>query len=441
MTDSAPTYTPKLAFFADDFTGATDALERLELGGVATTLFLEPPTDEQLKAAGSPSAIGVAGRTRSLPTGEMHAELVPIFERFRELRARHVHYKVCSTFDSSPETGSIGHALLLAAGVFGRRPVPVVAGYPSLGRWVAFGNLFATFGTGADGAAYRIDRHPVMARHPATPAYEADLCERLKEQGCRQIALLDFRSLSPPAEAVVDAYLRVASAGEGADAVVIDTLTADHLHTIGVVLESLADSGAPLFSVGSSGVESALTAAWQTGSPWSGPTDTPTGPSLILVGSCSAVTREQARAAESAGVLRLEIDPEAPDAEAVEATVVGRLAAGDSVLVATSLESVSECCSAALLGKAFAKLVEACADSLADGLLVVAGGDTASCTVRELGVKSIRMQSPFVPGAPVCQLTAPGRAADNLRVVLKGGQVGPPNLFVPLAGATASMRL
>jgi uncharacterized protein YgbK (DUF1537 family) len=33
-----------LAFYGDDFTGSTDAMEALAISGYRTVLFLEPPT-------------------------------------------------------------------------------------------------------------------------------------------------------------------------------------------------------------------------------------------------------------------------------------------------------------------------------------------------------------------------------------------------------------
>ena len=47
----------------------------------------------------------------------------------------------------------------------------MAVGAPQLKRYTAFGHLFA----GYQGQTYRIDRHPVMSRHPVTPMDEADL--------------------------------------------------------------------------------------------------------------------------------------------------------------------------------------------------------------------------------------------------------------------------
>ena len=137
-----------LAFYGDDFSGSTDAMEALALAGVPTALFLQPPSAEQLARLPDLRAVGLAGVSRSLPAGEMERELLPAFTALRKLGAPLVHYKVCSTFDSSPETGSIGRAIDLGRQIFAASFVPLVVGAPVLGRYCAFGNLFARSGVG-----------------------------------------------------------------------------------------------------------------------------------------------------------------------------------------------------------------------------------------------------------------------------------------------------
>ena len=107
-----------LAFYGDDFTGSTDALEFICRAGAKAILFIEPPTAEQLKQYPGLDAYGVAGKTRSLPPDEMEKMLLPAFEQMRATGTKHVHYKVCSTFDSSPTIGSIGKAIDCGAAVF-----------------------------------------------------------------------------------------------------------------------------------------------------------------------------------------------------------------------------------------------------------------------------------------------------------------------------------
>ena len=60
-----------LAFYGDDLTGSTDALEFICRAGAKTVLFIDPPTSKQLDAFPDLDAYGVAGKTRSLSPKEM----------------------------------------------------------------------------------------------------------------------------------------------------------------------------------------------------------------------------------------------------------------------------------------------------------------------------------------------------------------------------------
>src|SRR5690606_15440759 len=180
----------KVAFFGDDFTGSTDALETLEEMGLDTVLFTEVPTLEQLKAFGDKQAIGIAGMTRTLPRGEIEQQLKKVFDLFSAITVKHGHYKVCSTFDSSPEVGSIGKEVDVGAKACSADVVPLVVVAPSRGRFCAFGNLFARVGTGSKGEVFRLDRHPSMSKRPVTPAKESDLRHHLALQTQKDIRLV-----------------------------------------------------------------------------------------------------------------------------------------------------------------------------------------------------------------------------------------------------------
>src|SRR6201991_2325929 len=90
-----------LAFYGDDFTGSTDALEFLTKAGARTVLFLDTPSQDQLAAYPGLQAFGVAGMTRAMAPPAMEQTLLPAFSALKSSGARHIHYKVCSTFDSS----------------------------------------------------------------------------------------------------------------------------------------------------------------------------------------------------------------------------------------------------------------------------------------------------------------------------------------------------
>src|SRR5215470_14943556 len=124
-----------LTWYGDDFTGSTDVLEMLSLHGLASVLFLERPGAELLDRFAHYRAFGLAGSSRSRSPEWMDEHLPPACEWLASLGAPICHYKVCSTFDSSPQVGSIGRALEIGQRLFGTPCVPIIAGAPALGRY------------------------------------------------------------------------------------------------------------------------------------------------------------------------------------------------------------------------------------------------------------------------------------------------------------------
>lgn len=420
----------KLAYYADDFTGATDALESLAQAGLRTRLFLSPPTAAQCAGL---EAVGVAGFTRSLAPAAMEAVLRPAFTALRGLAPRHVHYKVCSTFDSSPTVGSIGRAIDVGAGVFGSRVVPLLVAAPALGRYCAFGHLFARYGIGSLGAIYRLDRHPAISRHPVTPMTEADLRVHLGAQTKRSIGLLAVPALECPAAETTKAFDLLVEAGS--DIVLIDGLNAGHLLRAGALIDGLAGEG-PVFSVGSSGIEAALCAHWGDGRPESregsappeprpgGNGSRPGGPLLVVSGSCSPVTGGQIDWAMANGFTGIEFSSTALPA------VLAALKSGRSTVVYTSRGQANRTpVPSGKLGTELGQLTREAIAQTGVRRLVVAGGDTSSYATRALGIESLEILAPLVPGAPLCRARAPGSPLDGLEVNFKGGQVGAPDYF------------
>ena len=247
----------KLTFYGDDITGSTDAMEALVLAGVPTVLFLEPPTLKQVSEKFPHiQAVGLAGMSRTMTPQEMEDSLPGAFSSLKELAAPVIHYKVCSTFDSSPSVGSIGRATELGMNVFNSTIVPVAVGAPKLKRFVVFGNHFATIGD----LTYRLDRHPVMSKHPITPMDESDLRLHLGRQTNKKIGLLDIRHLDL-SDTERDVFLQK-QIDDGVEIIILDTLDRSHLKKIGQLLWSLGKHS-QTFVVGSSGVEFALTELWQ----------------------------------------------------------------------------------------------------------------------------------------------------------------------------------
>lgn len=414
----------RLAYFADDFTGATDALESLARAGLRTRLFLDPPLAE--RCAGL-DAVGVAGLTRALAPEAMEAVLRPAFSALRALGPRHVHYKVCSTFDSSPSVGSIGRAIDVGAEVFAGPTVPLLVAAPALGRYCVFGNLFARYGIGSAGSIHRLDRHPSVSKHPVTPMTEADLRAHLARQTTKSIGLVDVTDLErSPAESAAALNKLVAA---GHQIVLFDGLDTAHLARVGALIDGLAGS-APLFSVGSSGVGSALAAHWGASSaalPAATPAETPL---LVLSGSCSPVTGGQIAWAKANGFDGFALPADASGFSAALGPINDSLRAGRNVVAYTSLGNHPEAnVHADKLGTLLGRLARELVAATGLRRVVFAGGDTSSYAGRALGIESLEIIAPLVPGAPLCRIHAPGSPADGLEVVFKGGQVGAPDFF------------
>jgi uncharacterized protein YgbK (DUF1537 family) len=411
----------RLAYYADDFTGATDALETLALAGLRTRLFLAPPTADQCAGL---DAVGVAGLTRSLAPDAMETVLRPAFAALKALDPRHVHYKVCSTFDSSPTVGSIGRAIDIGSEVFGGRVVPLLVAAPALGRYSIFGHLYARYGIGSAGAIYRVDRHPSVSKHPVTPMTEADLRVHLAHQTKKKIGLLDISDLDQGPVGI--APLLEKQISDGAQIVLIDGLNSAHLLCAGALIDRLAGNG-PLFSVGSSGIEAALGAHWnlQPASVWS-KRHSETGPTLILSGSCSPVTAGQIDWALGHGFAGVAL---APTGAGNATAIAAALRNGRSVIAFTSRGETNGTVPAEKLGTMLGQLAREVVPQAGVKRLVIAGGDTSSYAARALGIDALDLLAPLSSGAPLCRAHAPGSPADGLEVNFKGGQVGAPDYF------------
>ncbi len=422
-----------LAFYGDDFTGSTDALEFICRAGAKAILFIEPPTAEQLQSYPGLDAFGVAGKTRALHPGEMENILLPAFEKMKATGAKHMHYKVCSTFDSSPTIGSIGKAIDCGAMVFNNTTIPVLGGMPALGRFCVFGNLFAKMGIGSEGKIYRLDRHPSMSKHPVTPADESDLRLHLGKQTHKKIGLIDIIQLKQPVEEIV--------CDEAV--VLIDALSETHLLKTGAWLDAQANT-AQLFSVGSSGIEMALGKYWNEKkvlvpvSEWQHPGKV--NPLLVVSGSCSPVTAMQIAYAKANGFEEVVIDAiKICNDDVVEESILNKvnelLQQQKNVIVHTG-ERQTQNLSSQKLGTALGAIARAATEEGLVKRIVIAGGDTSSYAARAMEIEAVEMVAPIVIGAPLCKIISKNKMMNGIEVNFKGGQVGSENYFeVLLNGA------
>lgn len=358
----------RAAFYGDDFTGSVDALLQFRRAGLSGVLVTGP---EIHVPQGDYDVIGIAGVARSLPTQALADEVVPALRRLRDLRPAVVQYKVCSTADSSPEIGSIGRVIELAQDLFPPAPVPIVFAQPDFGRYTFFGHHFARDGD----AVYRLDRQPTMTSHPVTPADESDLRLHVARQTALRIGSVHWPDLNPEA-------LNRAEAA----AVVCDAFTDEHLDRIAAAV--LAAEPRPRFVVSSGGLSGALgrLLAIEDRVPLPASVAAAAGPTLVLNGSRSALTRRQVAAA-------------GPD------------------IVVHSSDSADR----------LAELADAGLRQNPKTRLVLCGGDTSGAVLRQLGVQTLEITSRPWGNVVLCRASAPQFGA--FEVVVKGGQMGHLDLF------------
>ena len=441
---------PLIAWYGDDFTGSASVMEVLEFGGLPSVLFLQPPSAELLARFPGKRAIGIAGDARSRSPEWMTRHLPPIYAALRETGARILHYKLCSTFDSSPEVGSSGRAAELGMDDW----TPLVVASPRIGRYQAFGTLFAV----ASGSVVRLDRHPTMSVHPVTPMTEADVRRHLGQQTGLPVGLVDLRALASGQGSAALAAERAA----GKRIIAFDVLDEATLAATGKVLWDAALQ-APLFALGSQGLEDALLAHWVACGhvPSPPPVAGPVSQIAVVSGSCSPDTARQIAVAQAQGFAALRIDAACAVSAAlwqaechrVRDAALSALSQGQSAIVFTAagpddpaLPAVAE--AARRAGQSLGDVNEAIGTGLGQVLaqlgaiarvprVVIAGGDTSSRATRGLGLVALTAKAAVAPAVPLLLGHAADPKTPPVELVLKGGQMGAPDLFVTIRDGAA----
>ncbi len=438
---------PRIAWYGDDFTGAAATMEVLTFAGLPSMLFLEPPTEEQLALYPGLQGIGVASTARAQSTTWLDAELPGILARLKALNPGILHYKVCSTLDSSPQTGSIGRAMEIAAGQFSPGLVPILIAAPQLRRYQCFGHLFAAAGD----RVHRLDRHPDMSRHPVTPMDESDVARHIARQSTR--LAIDCISLEDLANGT---FPTPPTASKGTiHAVTLDCIDSASEVAAGAYIWS--NRAANPFVVGSQGVEYALVRHWQeTGELAPCPPPTGIGPAdgmVVVSGSVSPTTAAQIAWSKANGFCTVAFDATqvCGDAAALEAEIgrtteaaLAALSQGRDPLIHTAegpddpaIDRFRAAVSAAngdmtaanqSVGEALGLCLRQILDRSTARRAVVSGGDTSGHATRQLGIFALTALAPTIPGAAIFRAHATG-PMDGLELALKGGQMGSEDYF------------
>lgn len=449
MTDSITTSlknTLLLTWFADDFTGAAAVLEVLAFAGVQSILFLQVPTEEQLNRYSHLQAIGVASTARAQSPEWMAENLPAVFDALQALNPQLLHYKICTTLDSSPTIGSIGRAIEIGNDRVGSDAIPVLVAAPQMRRYQFFGHLFASLGD----AVYRLDRHPVMARHPVTRMTESDVAMHISAQSERLST--SFMSIEDIAAAKLPEQPQESKSISVFAMDCIDELT--ELAAGKLLWERRQQNR---FVVGSQGVEFALVRHWiQSGllKAQSPPKSVGRSNGMVTVsGSVSPTTAEQISWSRANGfsAIRFNVCTACEDGSELENEIIRVVNEGitalehnidpliftaegpDDPAVTNLIDAVSAS------GKAMSEVNKSIGLALGTVLhrmlvqsnvrrAVISGGDTSGYVIQQLGIIALSALAPTIPGASLSRAHADG-PMDGLELALKGGQMGSADYF------------
>ncbi len=441
-----------LAFYGDDFTGSADAMEALTINGVKTALFLGHPSQERLQERPSDlQAVGISGVSRTMTPSQMDDELPEQFTLLKNLDPRLIHYKVCATFDSSPDIGSIGHAADIGFRVIKPSAGVIVQGVPILGRYIVFGNHFTVYGD----QRYRLDRHPVMSKHPITPMGEGDLRVHFGRMSKKSVKLIDLLHLKESHESLshrFDQYIE-----EGNDIILFDTLDDDNLMEIGQLIHEKSEAGR-IFAIGSSGFEYAMAGYWQAKGLISKPKEFSSIGSvnqlIVISGSAAANTADQINYALAHGFQGIAlntdrlVDKEAAEDERnrVITQSLASLKENKNILLYSTIGpddpiiektrdrvrqlGIDQSETGKIIGRQQGLILRELLEVTGLGRICVAGGDTCSYTLRQLDIHSLELLMPITPAAPLCLASSDNSVFDGLQVASKGGQIGAPDYFI-----------
>ncbi len=411
--------TTLLGCIADDFTGATDLAGLLARSGVKVSLRIGVPNEPPKDTAAFEI---IALKTRTWPVSDAVNECLSALNWLQKTGAEQFFWKYCSTFDSTAE-GNIGPVAEALMAELNCEQTIYCPAFPENGRSIYMGNLF-------------VEEHPLaessMKDHPLTPMRDSNLMRLLKPQVTKPVGLVNRLAVARGGDVIKSSLDSLKK--EGVAHVVVDAVADADLEAIAHACQNM-----PLITGGSAlamplpylyiknGELSELSA--QRVTPQTG------NASIVLSGSCSAMTRQQvatyiqttpsfkldpimiARDGVAAALGWLEDQPmdvvpilyataEPEDVAAAQAEL-GLEMAGDTIEQALADIAVAAC---------------------AKGIrrFLVAGGETSGAVTKALDISTLDVGDEIAPGVPWCFSNCGG---NSIAIALKSGNFGKETFF------------
>lgn len=409
--------TTLLGAIADDFTGATDLAGLLARSGARVSLRMGVPETPPENTA--PFEV-IALKIRTTPVNEALTLSEQALAWLRSAGAQRFYWKYCSTFDSTAK-GNIGPVAEALMAQLDTPQTIYCPAFPENGRAVFMGHLF-------------VGRDPLsespMKDHPLTPMRDSSLLRLLQPQVKGQVGLIDRLTVARGPDAIRDALAQLAH--DNIAHVIIDAVADEDLATIAAAAHHL-----PLLTGGSALAQplpELLAQDREQAEPFTPPATAPE--TLILSGSCSAMTNRQVAAYLATGAPSYQLDPltlaEHGPRPALDWLNQQNLRHAPLLYATADPQSVEA--AQAQLGQTRAgQLVEdtlaACATTARDHgarRFVVAGGETSGAVTQGLGITRLNVGREIAPGVPWCFAQTAGHP---VALALKSGNFGAETFF------------
>ncbi|CAN7734951.1 four-carbon acid sugar kinase family protein [Phyllobacterium sp. LjRoot231] len=422
-----------LGSIADDYTGASDLANTLTKSGLRTIQTVGIP--DAALALPDVDAVVVALKIRSVAAADAVSSASAAYQWLHRRGAKHVLYKICSTFDSTDD-GNIGPVTDALCDMAGGGIALVTPAFPETGRTVYFGHLFVN--------GQPLNESP-LKDHPLNPMHDANLVRVMARQSRGTVGLIDLATVAA-GSAAVTARLDALRA-QGFTAAIADAIFERDLETLGaVVLQTRISTGASGLGLG---LARALVNSGQV--PLQAGTTTDTvcpvgGLAAIVAGSCSRATLEQLEVAErSMPVLRLDPEKLLAGSDEISAALSWageHISAGPLIVAASASPETVSRLQSRYGREASGHAIETATSTIAAELvergvrrLVIAGGETSGAVVDRLAIPAFLIGPEIAPGVPV--LRTVGNVQGDMLLALKSGNFGGKDFF---AAALAMMH-
>ncbi|QUJ69570.1 four-carbon acid sugar kinase family protein (plasmid) [Photobacterium sp. GJ3] len=414
-----------LGVIADDFTGATDIAGFLVENGMKTIQLNGVPTQTLTMDA---DAVVISLKSRSCPAEEAVADSVAALRWLQAAGCQQFYFKYCSTFDSTAQ-GNIGPVTDALMAELGTSFTVICPALPVNGRTVCHGHLFVNGELLSESG---------MRHHPVTPMTDANLMRLMDAQSNGKSGLVNYAVLDQGSAAVEAAFRELQR--QGIRYAVVDTLSDQHLQTIGAACKDLK------LVTGGSGLAAGIARHWvsaadkataqalSAGRPQAGKT-------VVLSGSCSVMTNQQVgHYLAIAPHFALDVNACLTDSHYSQTVCEWVLANLDSeyapLVYATANPELLKAIQAEFGAQASSRAVEQFFSQLAHALrehgvrnFIVAGGETSGVVTQSLGVKGFHIGPQIAPGVPWV------KAIDqDLSLALKSGNFGDKSFFQKAQG-------